>query len=92
MPKARYVCIVWEDSCEVQGWVDLSEIAEVAEITSIGILVGDTKSGVTIATSTHENTAISPLTIPRNCILKIQEIEVEWSGDKSKKEPREEPC
>jgi hypothetical protein len=71
--KKHYAYLVkWRDSCSVRGWNSMASAGdEVTTITSVGWIVRETKTELTITTSISDHgSAMDPLTIPREAITK----------------------
>lgn len=72
--KYKKVHIEWVDSSSTRGWNYMPEFKDQELIVvSIGFLLKETKSDVTISTSyTPYGSAMDPLTIPRCSIKKLK--------------------
>lgn len=71
--KKHYAYVVkWRDSCSNRGWNRMNAgDDDVATITSVGWVVRETKTALTISTSISDHgSAIDPLTIPREAITR----------------------
>lgn len=71
--------VIWTDSwCPEHGWCDLMDIESTEYfIHSVGILVDENKSTITLASSqgiSNPAKIINPLMIPKCCIKKIQKL------------------
>lgn len=69
-PKVLYV--EWDDHCSERGWVDGENVdGKPLRMTSVGVLMKETKTTVVISTTRAEGERfISPLTIIKKCIVK----------------------
>ena len=70
--------IEWVDSYYTAGWKNrVADLPDADTITSVGIVVRETKQSVTISTSvsSFEN-VVDPLTIPKRAITKRTRIKV----------------
>ncbi len=71
--KHRAILLTWRDSCSERGWNRMTdpECKKVSIITSLGWIVGETETEITITTSiTDHGSAMDPLTIPKECITR----------------------
>lgn len=64
----KYVYLEWIDSVSSGGW-QKHEVRDMS-VTSVGILVAEDKTSITISTSVYGRTSESPLTIPKVAIKK----------------------
>lgn len=60
-----YVTVEWVDSARHDGWVDRMQESEDLVVHSIGLLVHEDDSTITITSSLTSNEAFAPLTIPK---------------------------
>lgn len=69
--KFKKVEIHWVDSVSTRGWTHMEGFkGEDLTVVSIGFIVHETKTNITISTSyTHYGSCMDPLTIPRCAIL-----------------------
>jgi len=67
------VCVVWLDSCTEAGWMhDAEATMRVAEIKSVGWLLEDTETQVTLAQSVDwEGKTSERLTMPKSVVVSI---------------------
>ncbi|MDD5510860.1 MAG: hypothetical protein PHI12_08620 [Dehalococcoidales bacterium] len=70
----KIVKVEWKDAFETNGWsYDLSEMVP-ADCVTIGYLIQDCETHITIASSTNDAGVCNCMTIPRGCIVKITEL------------------
>lgn len=77
MKKKHHACIVkWRDSSSLRGWNSIGhEQHGVAVITSVGWLVRETKTEVTIATCISEcGNVRDAVSIPREAVTQISRL------------------
>lgn len=75
--KHPAVLLTWRDSCSERGWNRMTdpESKTVSIITSVGWIVDETDGEITITTSiTDHGSAMDPLTIPKECIVKRKRL------------------
>jgi hypothetical protein len=73
----RPVYVEWVDSYAAHGWKRPIQSGEVdfKPIKSVGILIGFSKTGITISTSTtDEGFVLDQLTIPMEVVRKIEKL------------------
>ena len=68
----KIAIIDWLDSSSRDDWHDKNMTSEPVEITSIGILIEETKTHVTICRSQSEDDQDGVLCVPRFAIKKIK--------------------
>ncbi len=74
----RIVSIEWDDSQSTYGWRIAEKDDIPSKIKSIGILVSDTKTGITISTSISEGLRfVDKLTIPKVSIRKMRRLRID---------------
>lgn len=77
MKKHHAYIVKWRDSAATRGWRSIDDPAhnEVAEITSIGWLVGKTSKTLTITTSiSGGGNVMDALSIPVECVTKMERL------------------
>lgn len=67
-----YITIEWVDSARHDGWVDRQHESSDLVVHSIGLLVHEDDTTVTITTSLTSNEAFAPLTIPKVAIRMLR--------------------
>ena len=71
---AKIVKVDWKDAYETNGWsYDLSEMVP-ADCTTVGYLIQDCDTHITIASSTADHGVCACMTIPRGCIVGITDL------------------
>lgn len=72
MKKHHAYIVTWRDSATLPGWQRMAlERDEVSIITSVGWIVRETKTALTITTSISDSgSAMDALTIPREAITR----------------------
>lgn len=78
MKRHHAYVIKWDDSAALKGWRAMAHAAQhcTAEITSIGWLVAETKTHMTITTSiAGDGQVMDALTIPKAAITKRTRLE-----------------
>jgi hypothetical protein len=76
--RGRILIVTWNDSCSLRnGWKDTAEVAAMSpcSIESIGFVVSDTKSHVTLASSLDDQGhAEGEMCIPKGCIVRKRRL------------------
>lgn len=85
MKKHHAYIVTWRDSATLRGWMEMdSKHHGVTTITSVGWLVRETKTELTIATCISENgNTRDAVTIPREAITKRTRLRNYVAGPRS---------
>ena len=71
----RRVEVTWVDSNCLHGWQEPEVKTEIAEVSSLGFLISEEESKLTLAPSVSEYGLIfNPIAIPKGCIKSIKEL------------------
>ena len=71
---AKIVKVEWKDAFETNGWsYELEEMVP-ADCTTIGYLVQDCETYITIVSSSADCGVCNCMTIPKGCIVKITNL------------------
>ena len=84
MRRPPMVLLIWMDACADSGdWLYPTDIEhELVPIHSVGYLVKQTDTSVTIAQSIdHEGKSGERLTVPSDCIQDVQHLVIKTSVD-----------
>jgi hypothetical protein len=70
----KLVKVEWKDAFESNGWsYDLDEMVP-ADCSTIGYLIQDLETHITVASSTADHGVCNCMTIPKGCIVKITDL------------------
>jgi len=74
----RLVLVEWDDSNVIHGWrVDNGNMDEVAHCRTVGILVSESETSVTVAFGESDcHSVMETITIPKGCITAIRRLRV----------------
>lgn len=90
MKEQKLVIVEWNDSVFNSSWIDEGEVLDLIPITTVGILVGETKGAITLGMEYYpeENEFRYHVTIPKSLITKRRGTDLSRVGRKSARKSR----
>jgi hypothetical protein len=82
MKKHHAYVVKWRDSSTLRGWQHIEGDHSVAIITSVGWMVKETKTAVTLTTGISEGGSVcDAITIPREAVTKMTRLKNYIAGN-----------
>ena len=69
------VVVKWTDSTASAQWLDDDECHELAELTSVGWLVGEKEDSLSISTTSYDEGWLGAVTIPKVAITSVRRVD-----------------